>query len=757
MTTERQTPTGIELIPQELRDLPQWIGWISVDKGGPKPTKIPKQLNGQNASVSDPTTWNTFDAILAGYVAKKFSGIGIVISKPYTGIDLDKCRDPKTGRIEQWALDIVDRLDSYTEVSPNETGLHIWVKGEKPGTNDRQGNLEMYDYQSPRYFTVTAMHLPGMPLTIEHRQDELTALYKEVWPDVAETKPSHAIPQRIVSIFADDNQLLEKARANEVTGADFSALYDRGDTSGYENDHSRADWSLVKSLAFWAGHDHARVDRLFRGSALFRSKWDDPHYKGGETYGDHTIAEALKTAKPYDPTFYIANRPPDVVTVHRNGTAKHDRDDDLPPFPIDALPPAFAEFALEGARSIGVPVDFLAVPLLVVAGAAIGDSMEIAIKADYIEGSNLYCAIVGRPGTAKSPALGKVIESVKQAELRRFRVWKDAKQEYEAQVQAYENSRRGERGERPVEPVLRDLFTTNATVEALVSMLERHNGILYYADELAGLLSGLNQYKNGRGSDRQTYLQFWSRTFHANHRKKDGEHTIIDRPHVSLLGGVQPSILKDLETGEGNDGLPDRFLWVYPETVIGPVSREVLSPATADRVNEVIWRLIDGSDQERQRVWLTEDAWTVWEAGVNAWNANLNEKHFARVYGGLWAKLSSQLSRIALVLHAIEDGGPRVQAKTMANALRIVQCVAEHGRKVYAANAQNPANKEIRILEALQGKSWMVQSDIQRKVFNGHEKAPALREALETLKESGLIEDKWEETGGRKARYWKRL
>lgn len=757
MTAERQRPTGIDVIPQELRDLPQWLGWIQVDKGGPKPTKIPKQLSGENASTTDPATWATFDAIIDGYTAKLFAGVGIVISKPYTGIDLDKCRDPQTGKIEQWALEIVDRLNSYTEVSPNRTGLHIWVKAEKPGTNTRQGNLEMYDHQSPRYFTVTAAHLPGTPLTIADRQEELAALYREIWPEQAEGRPARSIPARVVSLFADDNQLLEKARTNEITGADFVALYDRGDTSDYEGDHSKADWSLVKSLAFWSGGDANRVDRLFRGSALFRAKWDEVHYKNGDTYGKHTIDEALRGARLYDPTFYTANRPLEIVTIGRNGV-RHadDEEESLPPFPLDALPAAFADFAEEGARSIGVPIEFLAVPLLVVAGAAIGDSLEIAIKSDYLEGSNLYCAVVGRPGTAKSPALGKVVESIKIAELRRHRIWKDAMRDYEEQLQAYEAGKRGQRGERPVEPILRDLFTTNATVEALIAMLERHNGILYYADELAGLLSGLNQYKNGRGSDRQTYLQFWARTFHANHRKKDGEHTIIDRPHVSLLGGIQPGVLKNLDTGEGNDGLPDRFLWVYPETTIGPVSRDVLSASTTDRVNDIVWRLIDASDQERQTVTLHEDAWTVWEAGVNKWNADLNDKRFANTYGGLWSKLGAQLSRIALILHAIEDGGDVVQPRTMANALQIVMCVAEHGRKVYSANRHLGGNREIRILEALHGGGKLKQSEIVRKVFGGHDSS-AVRDALEGLKESALVTDEWVETGGRNARFWRRL
>jgi hypothetical protein len=56
---------------------------------------------------------------------------------------------------------------------------------------------------------------------------------------------------------------------------------------------SEADLALCSELAFWTGPDAARIDRLFRQSALFRDKWDDVHDGEGRTYGEMTIAAAL--------------------------------------------------------------------------------------------------------------------------------------------------------------------------------------------------------------------------------------------------------------------------------------------------------------------------------------------------------------------------------------------------------------------------------------------------------------------------------
>lgn len=53
-----------------------------------------------------------------------FSEEGLLV-----GVDLDDVRDPETGDVEPWAKEVIDELDSYTELSPSGTGFHIVVFG----------------------------------------------------------------------------------------------------------------------------------------------------------------------------------------------------------------------------------------------------------------------------------------------------------------------------------------------------------------------------------------------------------------------------------------------------------------------------------------------------------------------------------------------------------------------------------------------------------------------------------------------------
>jgi primase-polymerase (primpol)-like protein len=89
-------------------------------------------------------------------------GIGFVFTRKagYVGIDLDKCRNPKTGLTEDWALAIIGELDSYTELSQSGAGWHVIVKGNLPENGNKRGRLEMYD--SKRFFCMTGTLVPGV-------------------------------------------------------------------------------------------------------------------------------------------------------------------------------------------------------------------------------------------------------------------------------------------------------------------------------------------------------------------------------------------------------------------------------------------------------------------------------------------------------------------------------------------------------------------------------------------------------------------
>ena len=83
-------------IPNELRNMPNWILWKAEQRENGKITKIPYQANpqyiGVEARSNDPSTWSTFPTAVKFYNTSNADGIGFVFSRRdnYIGVDIDK-------------------------------------------------------------------------------------------------------------------------------------------------------------------------------------------------------------------------------------------------------------------------------------------------------------------------------------------------------------------------------------------------------------------------------------------------------------------------------------------------------------------------------------------------------------------------------------------------------------------------------------------------------------------------------------------
>jgi hypothetical protein len=249
-----------------------------------------------------------------------------------------------------------------------------------------------------------------LPNTIQERDIELKALHADIVGGETVSPNGRADSHTGGS---DDASLIAHIRSGRY-GAVLAKIW-AGDWGGYPS-QSEGDLALCRRLAFLTCGDAERIDRLFRRSGLMRPKWDERHYADGRTYGQATIARALE------------------------GT-----DEAVEPFPVGSLPRICRMLVEEGAAAIVAPPDFIAVPLLVAAGAAIGNALEIELKPGWREGSNLYAAIVGDPGSKKSPSFRLPLlplQLIQQVLAERFEKQWEA---YEAALAEWEASRRRRR------------------------------------------------------------------------------------------------------------------------------------------------------------------------------------------------------------------------------------------------------------------------------------------------------------------------
>lgn len=290
-------------IPPELKAEPSWVGWkLEYRPDQSKPwTKIPLNLRkGGKAMANNPATWAKFE--LAEQRFQEFgdgkgdmAGIGWCLHGDFLGIDLDNCRDRDTGTIQAWAGKIIERIGSYSEVSPSGTGVRIFchgklpVGGRKKTGRDHPNAIEIYDRTSPRYLTVTGHHIEGTPTSVQERYGEVLAFHADTFP------PKVHAEKLAVAVEPTDASDLEVIRlATQHVGGKFSKLWEGNwKALGYES-QSSADLALAGYLAFYIGNDPERIRTLFAQSGLYREKWDRADYS------TNTITMALDKEEFFD-------------------------------------------------------------------------------------------------------------------------------------------------------------------------------------------------------------------------------------------------------------------------------------------------------------------------------------------------------------------------------------------------------------------------------------------------------------------------
>lgn len=165
-----------EAIPFVVRALPAVV-WRAEARGAGKPTKVPYRIADPrlHASSTDPATWGTFDdaVVAAACPDLALAGVGVVLTREagVTCIDLDRVL--AEGALDTRATTVVDRCDSWTEISPSRTGLHVFVLGRV--AHALKGE-QVEVYSEGRYIAVTGHRWPGSPATVREQQDYLDRL-----------------------------------------------------------------------------------------------------------------------------------------------------------------------------------------------------------------------------------------------------------------------------------------------------------------------------------------------------------------------------------------------------------------------------------------------------------------------------------------------------------------------------------------------------------------------------------------------------
>jgi energy-coupling factor transporter ATP-binding protein EcfA2 len=251
------------------------------------------------------------------------------------------------------------------------------------------------------------------------------------------------------------------------------------------------------------------------------------------------------------------------------------------------FPPQLEQYRRSIAEGADAPDEYAVAYMLAAASTAAGAEVSACVQPGWYVRCNMFLAVVGHKGSGKSTLADKCFGPlVRHEEELRDAI---ARPTVECGVDVYDDDEEGpaygcgycddeEEGDeeedddgegvscytttsrrRAAEQPDPCVVVNDCTGPALLQLLEHNRRqLLVNTDELSGHLA-----RSNGGSDRA----MWCELYDGRRRRRERATTkagsaTLDAPYVSLIGSVQPELLKAFYNSRGDDGLLDRVLLV---------------------------------------------------------------------------------------------------------------------------------------------------------------------------------------------------
>lgn len=332
-------------------------------------------------------------------------------------------------------------------------------------------------------------------------------------------------------------------------------------------------------------------------------------------------------------------------------------------FPIDVFPKPIQSYILECNETLDSSIDYMGCSMLWMISVIIGNSLQIEVKKGWTEISTVWIAIVGKAGLGKTPSIHNIIKPLLKANNKEIKNYIKQAEKYD-----YYNSlsaKEKKEHEEIAKPVKTQFIANDITIEALVDLhQENKNSVGVFKDELAGWFKDMNKYREG--SDLEFWLSTWSGKAISLNRKT-ARSSFVDKPHVSVLGGIQPSILNNFYTEDNKDnGFIDRMLLSYPNLDVEKWNDKEMSYDTLQWFNDSIisfyetikYKVVefdeDGDIKPKIAVF-SDEAKKEWVRVFNEYSAIQNSDEENEYMKSMLPKQKSYLPRFALLINALNS------------------------------------------------------------------------------------------------------
>ncbi len=476
--------------------------------------------------------------------------------------------------------------------------------------------------------------------------------------------------------------------------------------------------------------------------------------------------------------------------------------DPVPALEPELIPEPLRDWASDVTDRMRVPLEYVAFPVMCAVASVVGRSIAMRPMAcdNWTEVATLWGALVGGPGTLKTPAINaglrplyrlasiaseefkqmrrvaEIDEEVRKARLKgaKEKLKDAAKKGLLNDFAALKKEIAELSAEADDEATEKRYITNDATTEKLGELLrENPRGLLVLRDELVGWLESFD--RQGREADRAFYLEAWNGkgSFYIDRIQRGS--LFVPALTLSVFGGIQPDRLKTffagaMANGGEMDGLLQRFQLIAFPDELGEFKIVDRFPDgdAADRAF-CVFRKLDllkpndvgaqvGDEDELPFLRFSAEAQQCFYSWYEPLMGRVRSADAQKTPGftAHLAKYSSLLTKLAFLFHLVEtvDGrtsGP-VGMDAVKRAVKWTEYLELHARKVYAIEIKGNVAAAYALGEKIRAgavSDRMTVRDVWRREWSGLRSSGQVYDALEVLGQIGWTRIEAEETGGR--------
>jgi hypothetical protein len=439
-----------------------------------------------------------------------------------------------------------------------------------------------------------------------------------------------------------------------------------------------------------------------------------------------------------------------------------------PTFNFDMLPRVFVDFVRDSSERMGVPADYIAVPLMLSAAAALGSGWVVCPKAmdkGWKETPVLWGGIVARPGSKKSPCLQLTAKPLHRIEAKLKTAYSQAKAQYQMAKRAAKDNPAALM--TLVEPKQERAVVQDATYQSLAELCSASpHGLMAQWDEVAAMISAWRT--KGQEAARGFFLISWGGDQPYTLDRKEGGMTFIMRLSIVISGGVQPSVLGSLvrdarQNGAANDGLLQRFqLLVYPDDNHAPeeVDRkadelaENRAMAAVERLRAITPKEVGVEEEKptgRGILNFSEEAQPIFNTIRAAIDKQTKNPTCDPLLAAHYSKMSGAISKLAMLLHLLDDGKGDITVAAATKAVLWANYMRGHAKRVYSLSQVADEDGASRLLEAIKAGALtdgFTGPDIRRKGWTGLKSDENVAAALDMLVKAGWLRQQQQQPAG---------